>query len=154
MCTNLQPIKNPHYGYTGKFSFLYDCKSQYIKVPCGHCSECVHIRQMSIVQRCLQESQNGYPFYCTLTYNNQSLPIITTSAGYDIKYAQLSDVTNMIKRLRKDNAFGRPFRYFAVSELGSKRSRPHFHILFFLQKYDSDNVYTPLNFVANRKEQS
>lgn len=145
MCVCPTLIKNPNYGYKGKYAFMKDCVSQYIKVPCGHCSECVHNRQMSITQRCQLESISGHPFFCTLTYNNQSLPQVACSDGRSIRYADCSDVTNMIKRLRNDDAFGRPFRYFVVSELGSKRARPHFHILFYIKKLDTDTIYTPIN---------
>ena len=50
---------------------------------------------------------------------------MTTSTGYSIRFADVTDVQKMFKRLRKKNAFGRPFRYLAVSELGSKKGRPH-----------------------------
>lgn len=145
MCTSPTLIKNPNYGYKGKYAFMKDTVSTYIPVPCGHCSECVAVRQLSLVQRCVMESQFGYPFFATLTYNQESLPIYECSDGYKIRYAMLSDVVNMIKRLRKDNALGRLFRYLAVSELGSKRARPHFHVLFFVQKFPEDTVYTPIN---------
>lgn len=144
MCISPIVIPNPYKGYKGKYAFMHDCVSSRIHVPCGYCSECVHIKQLGIVQRALVESQFGYPFFCTLTYNNESLPVITTSSGYSIKYADVSDVSNMVKRLRNENAFGRPFRYLAVSEFGTK-GRPHFHILFFVQKYEEDNSYTPIN---------
>ena len=145
MCVSPTLIKNPNYHSKSRYSFLRDTVSPYIKVPCGVCPECVKVRQMSLVQRCITESLSGYPFFCTLTYNNQSLPVLTTSDGYDIRFADLSDFVNMVKRLRKDNAFGRPFRYLAVSELGSKRARPHFHVLFFVQRHPEDSIYTPIN---------
>lgn len=143
MCLTPILIKNPNLGLRTRYSFLKDTSSLYIKVPCGCCSECVHSRQLSLVQRCICESFTGYPFFATLTYNNESLPIYTCSNGYKIRYADFSDVVNMIKRIRKDNLFGRPFRYMAVSELGSLKARPHFHILFFVQKKPSDSVFTP-----------
>lgn len=144
MCISPILIPNPNYGFKGRYAFMKDCASRYIKVPCGVCSECVHNRQLGLVQRCICESMSGYPFFCTLTYNNESLPVVSCSDGRDICFSDFSDVTNMIKRLRKSNAFGRPFRYLAVSELGSKRARPHFHLLFFVQKFPDDTIYTPL----------
>lgn len=145
MCISPTLIKNPNYGYFGKYAFMKDCKSQFIAVPCGHCPECVRIKQLSLIQRCSLEALEGYPFFCTLTYNNESLPKLITSDNKTIRFADCSDITNMIKRLRKDNAFTRPFRYICVSELGSKRARPHFHLIFFVKKYDTDTVYTPVN---------
>lgn len=145
MCYSPTLIKNPNFGKTGGFSFMKDCVSRYIPIPCGHCGECVAVRTAGIVQRCELEREFGYPFFVTLTYNNESLPVHVCSDGVPIKYADYKDVQNMIKRLRKSNAFGRRFRYFGVSELGSLHSRPHFHILFFLEKLDGDSVYTPGN---------
>lgn len=145
MCISPTIIPNPNYRAKGRYSFLKDTVSPFIKVPCGVCAECVKTRQLSLVQRCMLEEFEGYPFFGTLTYNNESLPYVTTSTGFDIRYADFSDFTNMVKRLRIDDAFGRPFRYLAVSELGTKRGRPHFHFLFFLKKLPDDSVYTPLN---------
>lgn len=99
---------------------------------------------MSLCQRVMMESISNYVFFATLTYNNESLPSVTTSTGYDITYADWSDVQLMFKRLRSSNSFTRPFRYVCVSELGSKRGRPHFHLLLFIPKYESDDKLTPL----------
>lgn len=79
------------------------------------------------------ESIKNVFFFATLTYNDDMLPRVQIN-DYSIRYADISDLQKMFKRLRKDNAFGVPFRYFAVSELGSKRGRPHFHILFLVKK--------------------
>lgn len=145
MCISPTILPNPNYGSKLPFSFMKDTVSRFIKVPCGVCSECVHIKQLNLVQRCIMESQTGYPFFCTLTYNNESLPQLECPDGRKIRYADISDVQNMIKRIRKDNLFGRPFRHLTVSELGSKRARPHFHILFFVKKYSEDSIYVPYN---------
>lgn len=145
MCTGNTLIPNPNFGRKDRYSFMKDTVSRYIKVPCGHCPECLKAKQLSLVQRVSMECLNQYSFFCTLTYNDQSLRKIICSDLQEIRYADFSDVTNMIKRLRKDNAFGRPFRYLVVSELGSKRARPHFHLIWFVPKYDNDSVYTPIN---------
>lgn len=76
-------------------------------------------------------------FFATLTYNNESLPVINLKIGDQeepLAFAYRKDVQDMFKRIRKDNLFKYPFRYFAVSELGSRYGRPHFHILFFFDK--------------------
>lgn len=111
-----------------------DYESLYIKVPCGHCASCIRQKQDSIVQRVQFESQKNHLFMCTLTYAPEVLPVFGTSTGYNIRYADSKDVQKMMKMLKKDNAFGIPFRYLCVSELGSKRGRPHFHILFLFPK--------------------
>ena len=145
MCVSPTIIPNPNYGNTSRMAVFKDTVSKFIKVPCGVCSDCLHMKQSDIVQRCMTESLSGYPFFATLTYNDESLPVHVCSDGRKIRYADRLDVVDMIKRIRNDNLFGRPFRYLAVSELGSKRARPHFHLLFFVQKQSDDTVYTPLN---------
>ena len=144
MCDCPVSIKNPNYGRKSLVAFGKDVVSERIYVPCGHCPACIAVRQMNWVQRLQMESLTNYLFFCTLTYNNESLPIVTTSTGYDIRYADVSDVQKMFKRLRKSNAFGRPFRHFSVSELGSQRARPHFHIVFLVPKFSNDDFRTPL----------
>lgn len=140
MCISPIRIRNPNYGNKSKFiSVLADCSSQFINVPCGHCPECIAIRQMGIVQRCQMEELNHHLFFITLTYNNESLPVLTTSTGYDIRYADVSDVQKMFKRIRNNNYFGRSFKYFGVSELGSKKARPHFHLILALKKFKDDS---------------
>ena len=148
MCTNPRLIKNPNFGLKTGFSYQKDCVSKYIRVPCGHCVECIHLRQLSYSQRTQLECLNNYPFFCVLTYNNDMIPVYETSSGYKIRYADQRDVVNMIKRLRKRNAFGRPFSYLVVSERGEEHGRPHFHILFFIQKFSDDDKFVPNNLEA------
>lgn len=145
MCISPIRIRNPNFGINNKGTEFKDTVSAFINVPCGHCCECVAIRQMSYVQRIQLEAKKNHLFFCTLTYNNESLPEIGLSNGYVIRYADIADVQKMIKRLRKSNVFGRPFRYFGVSELGSKRGRPHFHLLFLLPKHQEDEYIDILN---------
>ena len=144
MCTNPQKIKNPNLG--SKIPFILktqDTVSKYILVPCGVCDECLHSRQQGLIQRCQVMLLDHYLYFCTLTYNNETLPSLTTSTGFTIKYADISDVQNMIKRLRKSDRIGRPFKYFFVSERGSLHGRPHFHGLFFIPKYSNDDKFYP-----------
>lgn len=125
MCLSPVKIRNPNLGMTGPNAQFKDCVSRYIEVPCGVCAQCVANRQLQFVQRLQMEELVNHLFFCTLTYNNESLPSLVTSTGYTIRYADVSDVQKMFKRLRKRNAFGRPFRYFGVSEFGSELGRPH-----------------------------
>lgn len=84
-----------------------------------------------------------YIFFCTLTYDNKHLPSVTTSTGFDIKFADIRDVQNMIKRIRKNNLFGREFKFFFVTERGGEKGRPHIHGLIFLKKYANDDKLYP-----------
>lgn len=144
MCVSPVLIPNPNYHNTTELIRLTtDTENQYIRVPCNHCPECLAARQSAIVQRVRCLSLDHYIFYCTLTYNKESLPWHTCSNGFKIPYADISDVQKMFKRIRKDNSFGVPFRYFFISERGSKKSRPHFHGLIFIQKHkDDDHLIT------------
>lgn len=149
MCISPVTIPNPNLGKhfsKGSLWSLKDCKSATIRVPCGHCPECVHSKQMQLCQRAHMESLSNYLFFATLTYNSESLPRVVTSTGFSISFADWRDLQLTFKRLRKRNSFTRPFRYLAVSERGSTRGRPHFHILFFVPKYDGDDPkITPSN---------
>lgn len=129
----------------GDIRLLYDCTSQKIQVPCGHCPQCIAVRQMGYVQRVQMESLENHLFFATLTYNEESLPKIETSSGFKISYADPKDLQNCFKRLRTSNAFPRPFRYFAVTERGSEHGRPHAHVLFSIPKEDGDSFFDCLN---------
>lgn len=119
-------------------SYLCDTVSSQLKVPCGHCTECVQARQRNIIQRLQVEELTNHLFFCTLTYNNQSLPSVGLSNGRSIRYASRRDFSLMVKRLKKNDAFGRPFKVFYVSELGEKNGRPHFHAIFLVEKRKGD----------------
>lgn len=116
-----------------RFQPWKDYTSEYIEVPCGHCRSCIRQKQDGLVQRVQLESQKNHLFMCTLTYQPKYLPVYEVG-NYKIRYADSSHVQKMMKMLKKDNAFGIPFRYLVVSELGSQRGRPHFHILFLFPK--------------------
>ena len=147
MCVNPIMIDNPNRGLNPNIglNFMKDCKSQKIPIPCGHCHECVAVRQMSFVQRCQMEALENHIFFATLTYNNSSIPQIGLSDGYSVRFVDTSDLSNMFKRIRTNNLFGRPFRFVFCTELGSLRGRPHVHCLFFIPKYEDDSYLTCLD---------
>ena len=147
MCINPNLIKNPNFGLKNiGLNYLKDCSSAYLRVPCGHCPECVHVRQMGIVQRMNVEYKYNHLLFVMLSYKPNVLPVLTLSNGWKIPFASWKDLQDMFKRLRKRNAFGRPFRYLAVSERGEKGHRPHFHIILIIKKNnDDDPVFTPIN---------
>lgn len=144
MCVSPIRIPNPNYlNKTKIIKLTKDTLSRYINIPCGVCSECVMKRQMWLVQRARTMALDHYMFFCTLTYDNKHLPSVVTSTGFDIKFADISDVQNMIKRIRKYDKFGRSFKFFFVSERGSSKGRPHFHGLFFIPKDSNDDKLYP-----------
>ena len=144
MCLTPILIKNPHLGHDKSNiyksqAWKYDCTSQYIYVPCGHCKQCIAVKQMYFAQRVQMEARNSFLYFSTLTYDNEHLPKVTTSTGYDIPFSDYRHFNLFIKRLRNHNSFGRPFRFLACSERGSEKGRPHFHCLWFFPKYENED---------------
>lgn len=144
MCISPVKVPNPvyHARYVSDFyRKTHDTQSLYIQVPCRQCDECISSMQSNIVTRCKIEGLDNHIFYATLTYDQKHLPHFLTSSGYNIPYADINHLQTVFKYLRKHNLFDRPFRYFGVSERGSQRGRPHFHVMFFLPKLKSDNRF-------------
>lgn len=136
MCISPKYIPNPNFGMKKEgFHLLKDCTSAFIAIPCRVCPQCIAVRQMELIQRIHMESLFCHLFFCTLTYNDASLPVFDVN-GYSIKYARSQDFTDLIKRVRKYSNY--PFRAFGVSEFGSKYGRPHFHLIVSVPKSSGD----------------
>lgn len=145
MCLHPIPIKNLNKGLTNKGkedpNYYKDCKNTYIGVPCGWCSECIALKQMSYVQRIIEEAQFYEIFMIMYSYNEEMIPRVKYN-GYEFKYADIQDFVKMVKRLRKwkkeenkeHTYLPWDFKYFGVTELGGKRGRPHFHIFIMVSK--------------------
>lgn len=144
MCLNPYTKRNPNFGSTNPLIVsLYDTKSETIDIPCGHCSDCITVKQMYHIQRIREESRFNHLFFATITYNNNFLPKVILSDGKAFSYAKVDDIREMFDRLRHDPVTlkilaGRSLRMLAVSELGGKKGRPHFHLLFFVSKLSSE----------------
>lgn len=132
MCLTPTYIPNPNYG--NKVLKMVDTSSWYIPVPCGFCKQCIALKSIYMVQRIQVESLHNHLFYGTLTYNNDMLPRLDVN-GYSIPYADIKDFQLMCKRLNDNLSFGVPFRYFAVSERGSEKGRPHMHCILIVPKF-------------------
>lgn len=148
MCLSPLTIKNPYFemgkGFSYKLrdgtvkqhnfrkslNFLRNTHDTHIQVPCGHCSQCVSMRQMWFVQRVQMESFRSHLFMLTLTYQDSALHY-TDCGDYHIAYPDYTDVQKMLKRIRK-RVNG--LRYWFVSEYGTKSFRPHFHAILALDK--------------------
>lgn len=141
MCLSPRRIPNPYLGLQNiGLNMLHDCTAQYMEVPCGHCPQCVAMKQSYIVQRSQMEAAENDLFFCTLTYKNSMLRKIDSSTGFRFSYADIRDVQNMIKRLRKNNSFGLPFRFWGVTEYGGKKHRPHYHLIFSFPKQRNESL--------------
>ncbi|UYD39216.1 MAG: replication initiator protein [Wigfec virus K19_152] len=126
-------------------------ETYYNTVPCGKCPLCLKAKINSWLFRLdkeLERSKN--PLFCTLTYATQNLKYheyIDTETGEISTTPTLhkKDLQDFFKRLRKahDKAYpgSLPLKYYAVGEYGTKRKRPHYHIILF-NCLDSSLVHT------------
>lgn len=144
MC--LTPLLIPNQNRVRKFASDYfirnnDTTSLYVRVPCGHCWQCRKKRQAEFAQRCYFQSLAYYPFFITLTYSNEMLPKKVLPTGEEVLFADYKHIQDMFKRIRKYDLVGRDFKYSVVREFGGKKHRPHWHMLFFVQRFkDDDNL--------------
>ncbi len=135
MCLSPIYIENPNYGYK-HLGLLRNIKDTYLGVPCGHCRQCVSMKQSFYEQRIEMDSLNRDLYFMTLTYQNSALRYVNYQ-GTDIAIADYTDFQKLIKRFRRtfeDRPELSDIRYLCVNEYGSKRYRPHFHVLFSLPK--------------------
>lgn len=96
-------------------------------LPCGKCVGCLENRRFYWANRMRLEAElHSASTFLTLTYNDDNLPDL----------CQKSHVQKFVKRLRnvyRDYGIplSRDFKYFFVSERGSKNNRPHYHAIIF-----------------------
>lgn len=136
-------------------------EGHYLEVPCGKCFACQSNRRRDWHMRIKYELLHRVCSYTvTLTYDNDHLPrqvlfkrevlessfvgikeldhveeeMFMDSVGFWYHPYDITHVQKFFKRLRKD---GLQFRYFGVAEYGGKTARPHYHIIFFFDKYIS-----------------
>ena len=135
MCLTPITIPNPNYNNPLKdtyYGILHNCNTSELSVPCGHCSTCIALRQSYLIQRMQMESLDNLLFFGMVSYNSSSLPTLNVN-GYKLRYAARDDMSNMMRHIRMNHELP-PFRYFAVSERGSKRHRPHWHFIISIPK--------------------
>lgn len=105
----------------------YKADDRPILLPCGKCVGCLENRRFYWSNRMRLEAElHGSSTFLTLTYNDENLP----------DKCSKSDVQKFVKRLRNVRRdYGvlipRDFKYFFVSERGSKNDRPHYHAIIF-----------------------
>lgn len=147
MCISPQTIDNKNYRNPTRISRLSkNTTTTKIAVPCGHCPECLFVRQQDFLQRVIMASEFSYVYFCTLTYKDEVLPKYTY---YDKKgrehvqpFADITDFQNLIKRLRRRGMLpvedrSKPWlgaKFLCCTEFGGQTHRPHFHFLLFIPK--------------------
>lgn len=115
------------------------------RIPCGKCPECTQKKINDWTIRIDKELERSYfPYFVTLTYNNENLPINPSYEDIDTKTGEIltidassslrkKDVQDFFKRLRKSHTKkfpdSPPLKYMAVGEYGTKFGRPHYHII-------------------------
>lgn len=107
-------------------------QQRYLTVPCGHCVNCLSLRQNTWSWRIEQDAfdtlkHDGAVFFVTMTYNDENLPFADC-----IPSLVKSDVQEYHKKMWNS---GLKFRYFTCGEYGDKFSRPHYHEILFLQDW-------------------
>ena len=105
-----------NFGYRAQ-SLISQNRAVSIDLPCGKCVECERSKSIEWSYRIMNEC-SLYKDNCfiTLTYRNNPVEL------------NLRDYQLFLKRLRKK--IGK-FRYFLCGEYGSKKRRPHYHLIVF-----------------------
>jgi len=104
-----------------------------IPVPCGRCPPCKERRVKEWSYRIEKEEEHcSSSFFVTLTYDTQHVPI--SQKGF--MTLKKSDLTLFFKRLRKNTGY--KFKYYAVGEYGTKKFRPHYHIIMLFSEKLND----------------
>lgn len=132
-------------GSVGNLNKYKNTHNTHIQVPCGHCQQCLSLRQNYVNQRIQMESLRSHLFMLTYTYNDRSL-MHTNCGEYQVAYPYYKDIQNTFKRMRND---GYKFRYYVISEYGSSEhtARPHYHAIIAIEKSPEYNgtMYEPIN---------
>lgn len=159
MCLSPIKVRNRKIDY----NCLNDKK--WLFVPCGKCVQCREQYKQGYLLRAFYEyvgtiSHGGCCFFYTLTYDNNHLPKVKIS--YDLLASKLPPKNSFVSRhveyvknsfevpcfnkkqvqlflraldARINRSYHCGLRYFLTSEYGGKTKRPHYHVLFFIDKW-------------------
>jgi len=96
----------------------------YQDVPCGRCINCLRRKRSEWLIRLESEHRSSQrSLFITLTYSDEFIPV-----DHQGRYCfRKEDVQKYFKRLRHIS----DFRYYLISEYGSRYRRPHYHLLLF-----------------------
>jgi hypothetical protein len=98
----------------------------YIPVPCSKCPPCMKRRTSGWSYRLIKEGErSSSALFVTLTYDTEYVPI--TEKGY--MNLDKTDIQKFFKRLRKLSKT--KIKYYVCGEYGTKKMRPHYHIILF-----------------------
>lgn len=127
-----------------------------IQVPCGRCEECAKNRAENWGTRCeLEAKYYEQSLFVTLTYDSEHLPVynafekrtyrgLKNPVDFEIRGKTYErgtlckrDLSLFLKKLNMDavrkgySETGKSCRYYACGEYGTKRYRPHYHVIIF-----------------------
>lgn len=98
----------------------------YIPVPCSKCPPCMKRRTSGWSYRLVKEGErSSSALFITLTYDTEYVPI--TENGF--MNLDKKDIQKFFKRLRK--LTNNKLKYYVCGEYGTKKMRPHYHIILF-----------------------
>lgn len=98
-------------------------KNSSLLVPCGKCYCCrSHYRDTWTLRLLNHYKSVRKGIFLTLSYNDDNIPLDRSVSKVDLQL--------FFKRLRKHYP-SRTISYFAASEYGDKKFRPHYHIIVF-----------------------
>lgn len=144
MCLNPLTIKNKKLQFNPLVDRVFNI------VPCGKCIQCKDKYLNDITVRCIAEYLKNIrhtTLYVTLTYDELHCPRLDGKRCFSV-----SNVQKFFKRFRKrlsDNNINVGFRYFLVSEYGTKNTkRPHHHALLF---FDTNLLHDDFNVLDDVK---
>lgn len=105
-----------------------------LKLPCMKCIGCEERKLLDMSVRCVHERRvrGHHSWMVTLTYEDRHLPAHGSLAKQDLRnfFKRMWEEFPKDKEEFPDPPHGQ-FRYHAIGEYGSKRGRPHYHVLFF-----------------------
>lgn len=116
-------------------------KPKVVKVPCGHCIECLRDKQNSWYVRLWSEFQGKDCLFFTLTYRNDSVPFnVDEDTGECFNTVCQRHLQTAFKRFRtnfeRKHGYKLDCKYFICSEYGPRSLRPHYHGIINLSKQD------------------
>ncbi|AXH76481.1 MAG: replication initiator protein [Microviridae sp.] len=120
------------------------------QVPCGKCAPCLEKKRADWSIRLREELRVSVSaIFLTLTYSDEYLPF---DEKIGIPTLKKSDLQNFMKRLRANVDYAYPndddfnvtdfikLKYFACGEYGTKKERPHYHIILFNLPKELENL--------------
>jgi len=100
--------------------------TEWMALPCGKCPSCMKRRTSGWSFRLIKEGERSETaLFVTLTYDTKYVPL--TKNGF--MTLNKRDIQTYMKRLRKLS--DKKLKYYVCGEYGSKRDRPHYHLIIF-----------------------